>query len=62
DGNLTLSWPASHIGWRLQVQTNSLDVGLSDNWVDIPEAIGTNQISFPIDQVNGTVFFRMITP
>src|SRR5262249_4641106 len=33
---LTLSWPADHIGWRLQVQTNSLNVGVSGNWVDVP--------------------------
>lgn len=26
-GNLNLSWPADHLGWSLQVQTNSLDVG-----------------------------------
>lgn len=30
-GNLTLSWPQDHTGWRLQVQTNSRNVGLGTN-------------------------------
>ncbi len=29
--NLTLSWPSSHLGWRLEVQTNSLSVGINNN-------------------------------
>lgn len=32
---LTLAWPADHIGWRLQVQTNSLSTGLNTNWSDV---------------------------
>lgn len=28
-GQLTLSWPASHLGWKLQSQTNSLVIGLT---------------------------------
>ncbi len=27
-GQLQLSWPQDHLGWSLQIQTNSLDVGL----------------------------------
>jgi autotransporter-associated beta strand protein len=63
NGNqLDLSWPADHTGWRLQVQTNSLSVGVSANWVDVPGSTGVNSMSFPIDPANGTVFFRMIYP
>ncbi|MGH7951973.1 MAG: beta strand repeat-containing protein, partial [Limisphaerales bacterium] len=58
-GNLTLSWPADHVGWHLQTQTNSLDVGISTNWVDVPGAELTNQVTIPINPTNGAVFFRM---
>jgi hypothetical protein len=59
---LTLSWPADHIGWRLQAQTNGLNLGLTTNWVDISDSAGTNQVSFPIDPGNGAVFFRLVFP
>ena len=59
-GTLNLSWPASHTGWRLQVQTNALNVGISTNWVDVPGSESTNQVAFPINPTNGTVFFRLI--
>ena len=55
----TLSWPASHIGWQLQAQTNSLNVGLSSNWSPVPGSTTTNQISVPINPANGSVFFRL---
>ena len=59
---LTLSWPADHTGWRLQTQTNALTVGLGTNWVDVPGATATNQMSFTIDPANGSVFYRLIYP
>jgi fibronectin-binding autotransporter adhesin len=58
--NLTLSWPASQIGWTLQQQINPLTVGLSTNWVAVPGSTLTNQMVFPIDQTKGTVFFRLV--
>jgi autotransporter-associated beta strand protein len=57
-GQLNLSWPADHIGWRLQAQTN----GLGTNWVDVPGATLTNGFTVPIDPANGSVFFRLISP
>src|SRR5262249_15885468 len=30
DGVLQISWPADHLGWRLQIQTN----GVGGTWVD----------------------------
>jgi autotransporter-associated beta strand protein len=54
---LTLSWPADHIGWQLQIQTNSLGT----NWVDVSGSTATNQMSFTIAAANA-VFFRMIYP
>jgi len=60
--NLTLSWPADHIGWHLQSQTNSLVTGLGTNWVDVAGASATNQVIIPVNAANGSVFFRMIYP
>jgi autotransporter-associated beta strand protein len=59
---LTLSWPADHLGWYLQVQTNSLTTGISTNWITIPgsdEVVSTN---LTFDRTNGAVFYRMIYP
>jgi len=58
---LQLAWPATHTGWRLQVQTNWLNSGLGTNWTDIP-ATFTNQIAVPISTVNGSVFYRLVYP
>jgi autotransporter-associated beta strand protein len=62
-GNLlTLSWPADHTGWRLQVQTNSASAGLQGNWVDVPGSTSVNTVSITINPANGTVFYRMVYP
>ena len=58
---LQLAWPATHTGWRLQVQTNALNSGLGTNWTDIP-ATSTNQIAVPISTTNGSVFYRLVYP
>lgn len=60
--NLELSWPPDHIGWRLEVQTNSVNVGIANNWSNWPGANLTNFISVPINPANPTVFFRMVYP
>jgi fibronectin-binding autotransporter adhesin len=62
DGNLTLTWPVSNTTYRLQAQTNTTAVGITTNWVDWAGAKATNQVIVPIDQANGTVFFRLIYP
>ncbi len=60
--NLTLAWPADHIGWRLEAQTNSLATGLGTNWVTVPNSSATNLIAVPIDTISGGVFFRLAYP
>lgn len=60
--NITISWPSSHIGWILQVQTNPITKGISTNWVDVPGSAGTNRVVFPIGTTDGTVFFRLRYP
>jgi hypothetical protein len=55
--SLQLSWPQDHTGWRLQVQTNSLN----SNWIDWP-GTSTNRVSIPISPANPSVFFRTVYP
>ena len=63
EGNvLTLSWPAEHLGWRLEVQTNPAGVGLSTNWVEVTGSTVTNRMSFPFDVIAPSVFYRMVLP
>jgi fibronectin-binding autotransporter adhesin len=57
---LSLSWPADHLGWKLQVQTNTLGTGLSGNWIDIPNSTAVTQTNLTVDPVNGAVFYRLI--
>jgi hypothetical protein len=61
-GVLTLSWPADHIAWRLQVQTNSLSAGLNTNWLDVAGSTNVNSVDININPANGSVFYRMIYP
>jgi hypothetical protein len=61
-GSLVLSWPADHLGWRLQAQTNSLTTGLRTNWVDVPNTATVNAVTNPINPANGSVFYRMVYP
>jgi autotransporter-associated beta strand protein len=60
--NLTLSWLAGYTGWRLQVQTNSLNVGIGTNWVDVSGASQTNNVAVPVDATQGSVFYRLVFP
>jgi hypothetical protein len=56
---IQFSWPADHTGWTLQVQTNSLLLGLNSNWTDVPGSALDNQFTFPVFSANGSVFFRL---
>ncbi len=59
---LTLSWPADHLGWHLQAQTNSLSSGLGTNWVTIPGSDAVVSTNLIINPANGSVFYRLIYP
>lgn len=61
-GHLTPTWPATHIGWRLEAQTNSLATGLSTNWFTLPGSTATNLWQLPVDPANNNVFYRLIYP
>jgi hypothetical protein len=59
-GNLlALSWPADHLGWWLQSQTNSLATGLGTNWVDVAGSSSVIAITNTIDVTKPTVFYRL---
>jgi hypothetical protein len=53
--SLDFSWTGS---FKLQSQTNALNVGLSTNWYDYPGG-GSSPVSVPIDSSNDSVFFRL---
>jgi fibronectin-binding autotransporter adhesin len=55
---LTFSWAGA--GLKLQAQTNSLNVGLSNNWFDYPGG-ETSGVSATINPANAAVFFRLIS-
>lgn len=56
--NLQFSWTGS--GFKLQAQTNSLSVGVSNNWGDYPGG-GSSPVNVPINVANGAVFFRLVS-
>lgn len=58
DDTLQLSWPADHLGWWLQAQTDSLGT----NWFIVPGSVATNAVFLPINPVNRSVFYRLTSP
>jgi autotransporter-associated beta strand protein len=62
NGQFQINWPADHIGWSLQAQTNSLNAGLGTNWSTVAASSVTNRISFPTVPANASVFFRLVSP
>jgi hypothetical protein len=59
---LQLSWPLTHLGWRLQIQTNDLNQGISTNWMTVPNSTNVMGMNIPINPANGSVFLRLIYP
>lgn len=57
---LQLSWPTNYIGWTLQAQTNAAGGGIGTNWSTVSGSTATNRLSAPIENSNGSVFFRLI--
>jgi len=60
--SLQLSWPADHLGWRLQFQTNASENGLGTNWQNWLGSTNVSQTNLIIDPTAGSVFFRLIYP
>jgi regulation of enolase protein 1 (concanavalin A-like superfamily) len=63
NGNqMQIAWSQDHLGWLLQVQTNSVGSGLGTNWVTLPGSMATNQMTITMNPTNGSVFFRLTYP
>ncbi len=61
-GQLQITWPQDHTGWRLQVQTNGLTNGLAGSWATVSASNSTNQMIFPSVVTNGGIYFRLVYP
>jgi hypothetical protein len=62
NGNtLTLSWPADHLGWRLQAQTN-LNLGLGTNWFDVAGSATVNTVNLTMNPTQVAAFYRLAYP
>ena len=61
-GNLNLAWPSDHLGWRLQVQTNTLGAGLGTNWNTVTGSTSVTNVTIPVNPANGAVFYRLTYP
>jgi autotransporter-associated beta strand protein len=59
---LDLSGPADQLGWRLEVQTNSLTVGINNDWFTVPGSTEVTEMSVPVVPGNPTVFYRLVFP
>ena len=59
---LTLAWPADHLGWHLDSQTNKPGAGLGTNWLPVAASNTTNQMTLPVVATNGSVFYRLTYP
>lgn len=59
---LQLSWPPSHLGWRLEAQTNSIGAGINPIWFTVSGSTATNQMFLPIDAQGGSAFYRLAYP
>lgn len=57
--NLVFSWPADHRGWLLQVQTNSLNLGIGANWVTVPGSASVVSVTNTVNPANDSVFYRL---
>jgi autotransporter-associated beta strand protein len=58
--NLQFSWNSILGTYKLQAQTNDLEVGLATNWSDYPGG-ATNPVTVPIDSSTATLFFRLVS-
>jgi autotransporter-associated beta strand protein len=61
-GSMTISWPATHLGWILQSQTNSLSTGLSTNWVNVAGTAAVTSTNIPMSATVPTAFYRLAHP
>jgi fibronectin type 3 domain-containing protein len=61
---VTITWPSTHTGWVLQVQTNTVDGSIRNDpaaWFDLPGSASTNftRLTNPADRA---MYFRLKNP
>ncbi len=64
-GNLKLTWPTDHTGWRLLTQTNKLSSGISINtndWTTVIGSTATNSVTIPLDATKPGGYYRLVYP
>jgi hypothetical protein len=64
-GTVTLSWAGDHLGYRLLVQTNNLNLGVSSNpndWATVPGSTVINATNILIAPTNSAGFYRLVYP
>jgi len=64
-GKLTMNWPLANTGYRLLVQTNNLNGGVSGNpadWAEVPGSAATNQACLTLFSTNVNEFYRWVYP
>ena len=57
---LSLTWPASHLGWR--AQSNSVNVANPNSWFDIPGSELVTNLNLPVSPAMPAVFYRLRRP
>jgi fibronectin-binding autotransporter adhesin len=63
--NLVLNWPLASLGYRLLVQTNNLNKGVSGNtndWMTVPNSTLTNSAAITILKTSSNEFYRLVYP
>jgi len=64
-GTMNLSWGLDRLGYRLLMQTNNLNLGLSANpndWGTVPGSTNTNLLAIPIVTTNLDEYYRLVYP
>jgi hypothetical protein len=64
-GTLNLNWGLDRLGYRLLMQTNNLNLGVSSNtndWATVPGSTVTNSMAVPIVTTNLDEYYRLVYP
>ena len=65
NGMLNLTWGMDRLGYRLLMQTNNLNLGLStdqNDWVTVTGSTVTNMMAIPIVTTNLNEYYRLVYP
>jgi galactan endo-1,6-beta-galactosidase len=60
NGNMSLSWPESHLGWT--AQSNRTVIGDLNGWFDIPGTSTVTNLNVVVGQTATNVFYRLRSP